>query len=137
MIFQQDIEYNKIDDLIKTGMAYAEQLESATGMLKLGEIDPFFLDFVKKNNLGTKISNIGIHIMKPGSSSPYGHLHAKARCVFYIQAPEGVGSLLFPDLNITIKPHKGLLVVVPAKVNHAMSENKSDEVRIVFAFYVE
>jgi len=92
---------------------------------------------IKDNNLGTKISGIGIHGMRPGTDSASGHLHSKARAAYYLQAPEGAGDLSFPDLNITIKPHRELFVVVPAVENHAISKNTSDEIRIVLAFYIE
>ncbi len=137
MIFQQDIEYDKIDDLVKIGMDYSEQAEAEKGMLRLKELDPFFLDFIIQNNLGTKISGVGINWTKPGSGHPDGHLHAKARCVFYIQAPEGAGNLSFPDMGIEIIPHKGLFVLVPPVVNHAILENKSDKIRLTLSFYIE
>jgi len=142
LIFQTDVEYDKIDELVKTANDYFSSPEIIDKPkphmdIKADTLDPFWLDFIKKNNLGTKISGVRFHCMRPGTSSASGHLHAKARGVFYIQAQEGVGDLLFPDLKIKIKPHKGLFVFVPAAENHAMSENKSDDIRIVLAFYVE
>lgn len=140
MIFQKDVYYDGIDKLIHQGLEYFNSddiVNNAKPMLKVKEIDPFFLDFIKDNNLGTKLSGIGIHAMRPGSGSPAGHLHAKARAVYYLQAPEGVGDLIFPDLNIRIKPHRGLFVVVPALEKHAIGKNTSDDIRLVLAFYIE
>ena len=140
MIFQTDVYYDGTDDLIKKATDYfnsPEILRKSKPMLKLKDIDPIFLDLIKKNNLGTKITGIGVHCMRPGTDSASGHLHGKARGVYYLQVPEGVGDLFFPDLDTTIKPHRGLFVVVPAKVNHSMSTNKSDKMRMVLAFYIE
>lgn len=140
MIFQMDIEYDGKDKLVKDGLAYInlpEIINNAKPMLKLNEIDPFFVDFIKKHNLGTKISGIGIHAMRPGSESEDPHKHMLSRAVYYIQAPEGVGSLTLPDRDVIIKPHDGLFVVVPAKERHGITMNMSDEIRLILAFYIE
>ena len=142
MIFQQDIKYDKIDELVKEATDYFQSSKIIDKPkphmdIKTETLDPFWFDFIKKNKLGTKISGVRFHCMRPGTSSASGHLHAKARGIFYIKAQDGVGDLLFPDLNIKIKPHRGLFVLVPATENHAMSENLSDDIRIVMAFYIE
>ena len=141
-VFQIDVKYDKIDELVKE----ATDWFNSPGIInkpkpimdiKADKLDPFWLDFIKEHKLGTKIWGVRYHCMRPGTSSPAGHLHAKARGVFYIQAPEGVGDIMFPDLGIKIKPHKGLFVFVPPVVNHAMSENKSSQNRLIMAFYIE
>lgn len=142
-VFQQDIKYDKIDELVKEATEFfATDVKQSKNPrphmnIKTEDLDPFWLDFVKKNKLGTKISGVRFHGMRPGSESEDPHLHAKARGVFYIQAPEGVGDLTIPDQNEIIKPHRGLFVVVPAVERHGMTENKSNDIRIIMAFYIE
>jgi len=136
MLFQLDVEYDGIDKLIQYALDYfnsPEVIKKQKPHINMEDIDPFFLDLIKQHNLGTKITGVAIHGMRKGSNFAAGHLHAKDRGVFYLQVPEGVGSLSFPNLDITIKPHRGLFVVVPAEENHAMSENKSDEIRLALA----
>ena len=133
----QEFKEKGVDDPEFVKAIFYTVINKSKPMLKLDEIDPIFLDIVKKHNLGTKISGVGIHGMKPGTDSEAGHLHERARGVYYLQAQEGVGNLLFPDLDITIKPHRGLFVVVPSKENHAIGKNTSDEIRLALAFYIE
>jgi len=143
MIFQKDIEYNGIDRMVSEAEVFFRTDPKASKNphphmdIKTEDLDPFFLKFVKDNNLGTKISGVRYHGMRPGSESEDPHLHAKARGVFYLQAPDGVGNLTIPDQDEIIKPHRGLFVVVPPAERHGMTENKSDDIRLVLAFYVE
>lgn len=140
MIFQKDVQYDKTDELIKQGMEYFNSpqiIKKPKPMLKMEDIDPFWVDFIKKHKIGTKISGVGIHCMRPGSESPAGHLHGKARGVYYLQTPDGVGDLTFPNLNKIVKPHKGLFVMVPAKELHAITKNTGKGIRLILAFYIE
>jgi len=136
-IFQMDIEYDGIDKLIQDALKHFEKIDKPNPIQDIEKIDPVFLDVIKKHNLGTKISGIRIHGMLPGYESEDPHTHQKARGVYYLQAPEGVGSLTLPDMDIIIKPHKGLFVVVPAVERHGITRNNSDEIRLVLAFYIE
>lgn len=142
MVFQMDVEYPEIDKLAKTAMDYftsPKMIDNQKPILrvKTEDLDPFWINLVKRYNLGNSISNVKFHAMWPGSESEDPHQHQKARAVFYIQVPEGVGNLTLPDMDIVIKPHKGLFVVVPAEERHGITKNNSDEIRIVLAFYIE
>ena len=137
MIFQMDVEYDGIDSLIDDALKHFKKINKPNPIQDIDEIDPIFLDVIKKHNLGTKISGIRVHGMIPGYESEDPHSHQKSRGVYYLQAPEGVGDLLFHDLDITIKPHRGLFVVVPAKERHGITRNNSDVIRLVLAFYIE
>ena len=137
MIFQTDIKYDKIDELVKEGMEYALSNNKEKPMKKIRDIDPFFLDFIIQNNIGTKITGGGIVCMKPGSESADPHQHQRAKGVLYLQVPEGVGSLLLQDLDEIITPHKGLFVVIPAKASHGVTKNDSNEIRLALSFNIE
>lgn len=142
MIFQLDVEYGGKDKMIQDALIHFEtptkiKKDRPIMEVKTEDLDPLFLNIMKKYNLGTKISGVRVHGMKSGSESEDPHNHPKARAVYYLQAPEGVGSLTLPDRDIIIKPHTGLLVVVPAKERHGITRNMSNEIRLVLAFYIE
>ena len=57
--------------------------------------------------------------------------------VFYLQAEEGCGDLYFKkegEMDLTIKPQVGKLVVFPPYLRHGVHPNKSSKSRISFAF---
>ena len=139
MIFQLDVKYNGKDkliidtlDFIKTRkFTIAEKAEMKV------PLDPFFLDLIKKNKLGNKITNSRVHFMKPKAHHKDGHNHETATGVYYLQTPKNSGNLIFPNLDIEIEPHEGLFIVVPAKETHAITENTSNEIRLALAFCIE
>jgi len=139
MIFQKDVEYDGIDKLIQDALDTFNSPEKIYNPKPImeAEIDPLFLDIMKENNIGTKISGVRIHGMRPGSESEDPHNHQKARAVYYLQALEGAGNLTLPDQNKIIKPHRGLLVVVPKEELHGITMNYSNEIRLALAFYIE
>lgn len=96
-------------------------------------------DFLK-NAINEKVfkligKNLEIHswwVMKyTGSDFTHEHKHApQAKCVavYYIDAPEYSGELYFPDINISIKPKTGMLVVHDANLVHGVKPNLSSEI---------
>lgn len=43
--------------------------------------------------------------------------------IYYISAPEGSGMLIFPEINVKVKPYTGLLVIHDAKLFHKVKPN--------------
>ncbi len=105
--------------------------------MKIKELDPFFLDLIKRWGLGNKILNPRVHFMLPDADHQAGHNHSTDTGIYYLQIPKNSGNLVFPNLNIEIEPHEGLFLVVPAKEIHTITENKSDGIRLALAFCIE
>ena len=140
MIFQVDIEYYGKDKLIQETLDFIKNYKFSNtkkAEMKILDIDPFFFNLIKRWGLGTKITNPRVHFMMPNADHKAGHSHQTATAVYYLQTPKNSGSLIFPNLDIEIEPHEGLFVVVPAKETHAITENKSDGIRLALAFCIE
>ena len=48
--------------------------------------------------------------------------------VYYIDAPHGSGELYFPDINVSIKPKTGMLVIHPADLVHGVRKNSFPDI---------
>jgi len=140
MIFQLDVKYDGRDKLVRETLDYMDShkftIPEKAG-INLDGVDDFFLHLIKRYNLGTKITNPRMHFMKPGADHNTGHNHQTDTGVYYLQTPKNCSKLIFPDLGIEIEPHEGLFIVVPAREIHAMTENKSDGIRLALAFNIE
>lgn len=103
--------------------------------IKLEKLDPFWLDFVRKNNLGVGITKAWVHYMDSGADHETAHVHEPDTCVFYLRVPENSGNLVFDGEIIT--PKEGMLVIVPGGAHHAITKNRSEETRYALAFWIE
>ena len=101
------------------------------------KIEPFFMTLLERLDQNGKITRAWIHFMTPGSDHDTGHNHQTDTGVYYLQTAKNTSKLRFPDLDIEIEPYDGLFVIVPAKEIHAMTENKSDGIRLTLAFCIE
>ena len=99
------------------------------------EVDSFFYDLIKENNLGTKITEARTHFMRKGAVYDYPHDHHLDTGVYYLQVPKNSGVLKIDKTKIAAK--EGLFVIIPANTMHTISKNKSKEVRIAFVFCIE
>lgn len=90
------------------------------------------------------------------SSTHFAHIHANSllSAVFYVNMPEGSGSLIFPhpqiqthslkpnttgwnvlnSLEYVIKPKQGSCVIFRSNTPHMVDQNNTDELRISVAF---
>ena len=106
----------------------------------------------------TKITNMWAIINKKGASNArHTHPNSYLSAVYYIKAPKNCGDILFYDprsakvtrkppttksnaLNseeVNITPQDGMIVFFPSYLHHSVSENRSDEERIVISFNVD
>ena len=106
----------------------------------------------------TKITNMWAIINKKGASNArHTHPNSYLSAVYYIKAPKNCGDILFYDprsakvnrkppttkanaLNseeVKITPQDGMMVFFPSYLHHAVSENRSDEERIIISFNVD
>ena len=106
----------------------------------------------------TKITNMWAIINKKGASNTrHTHYNSYLSAAYYIKAPKHCGDILFYDprsakvtrkppttksnaLNaeeVNITPQDGMIVFFPSYLHHAVSENRSDEERIVISFNVD
>ena len=94
---------------------------------------------------------------KGASNARHTHPNSYLSAVYYIKAPKNCGDILFYDprsakvnrkppttkanaLNseeVNITPQDGMMVFFPSYLHHAVSENRSDEERIVISFNVD
>ena len=137
MIFTTTISFDgsKLIDEMNTHIKENPTFEK--GPLKYDKLPEFFYDLIKRYNLGTKITKVRTHFMKPGSQYDIPHDHVENTGMLYLQTPKGCGSIYFPDLDVEIEPHEGLFLIIPAKTKHGITENKSDGIRIALAFCIK
>ena len=100
-------------------------------------LDPIFEDFIRKNNLGIRITKAWVHYMDKGADYGSPHVHAVDTGVFYLQVNEKSGDLSIPEKNESVTPENGMLVIVPANDYHVISKNESEETRYALAFWFE
>ena len=94
---------------------------------------------------------------KGASNARHTHPNSYLSAVYYIKAPKNCGDILFYDprsakvnrkppttkanaLNseeVKITPQDGMMVFFPSYLHHAVSENRSDEERIIISFNVD
>lgn len=138
-IHQSVHKYRGKDLMIREALEYykSHKLFRLVGEMKIKNLDSFFTELIKSLNLGKKITHVRVHYVKPGGDHATGHNHGKDTGVFYLQVPKDSGNLVFPKLGVTIVPEVNHFVVVPAEEVHAITENKSDEIRLALAFDID
>ena len=69
----------------------------------------------------------------------HSHGGAKTVGIFYIQTPQHSGNIEFRYNNKTqsITPYEGLLLIAPARIEHRVLHNSSNEDRISMAFNLD
>lgn len=85
-------------------------------------------------NSGLELKTMWSQIHHPKeSTSTHNHLPYKMAFVYYVAVPKGSGDLVFlleNFLTTNVTPIEGRLCVFPAWVNHRVSKNTGDDIRI-------
>ena len=64
---------------------------------------------------------------------PHDHIWSSVSFCYYVKAPKNCAPLVFDDINITIQPEEGMLVVFHSELKHSVPASESSESRIVVA----
>lgn len=100
---------------------------------KIGKLlEPVF----QKLKLNVRITQAWVHILKPDGYHTI-HTHEHATGVYYLKTPEKSGNLFFNDFDITIPVEEDLFVLVPAKIKHSITTNRSKDDRVAIGLAME
>lgn len=79
----------------------------------------------------------GLIYNKGDKTSSHDHIPSYLSGTYYVKCNETNAPLLFPELNYSIKPTTGMIVLFPSNIKHEVPEEYSDDERIVVAFNLE
>ena len=105
-------------------------------MLDNKELQEFFKPIFEELKINPKITSGYIHYtMKNGSFGT--HIHDLPHAVYYIQAPQNSGQLIFPDHAFQNTPQPFQFFIIPRNTMHEIGLHKNEVYRVAITIEME
>jgi hypothetical protein len=118
-------------------------MNSYSGFNELsGIIQPVASSILEQDNLHNIFSveiieMWGLIYNRGDKTLSHDHIPCYLSGTYYVQSNKNNAPLVFPELNYSISPHTGLLVIFPSNLKHEVPAELSNDERIVVAFNIQ
>lgn len=117
-------------------------MESEKGFKEIVESAQLLTKEIAENILNFK--NFNSHVVdcwanvypKGGYCNIHSHFPATFAVVYYVKVPDNSGDIIFPDADLKITPHNGLMLCFEGNVWHGVEPNNTDQDRIIIGINV-